>query len=101
MERAATTTFKHLARLLSENLSSCKCEMKSDAYLMYVRPILEYAACSWAPHTKCNIDKLESVQRRAARFVNGDYRYTSSVTEMINTLDGTACTAVEILSDYK
>ena len=28
----------------------------------------------------------ESVQRRAARFVNGDYRYTSSVTEMINTL---------------
>ena len=60
--------------------------MKSDAYLMYVRPILEYAACSWAPHTKCNINKLESVQRRAARFVNGDYRYTSSVTEMINTL---------------
>ena len=71
---------------LKRNLSSCKCEMKSDAYLMYVRPILEYAACSWAPHTKCNIDKLESVQRRAARFVNGDYRYTSSVTEMINTL---------------
>ena len=60
--------------------------MKSDAYLMYVRPILEYAACSWAPNAKCNIDKLESVQRRAARFVNGDYRYTSSVTEMINTL---------------
>ena len=34
---------------LKRNLSSCKCEMKSDAYLMYVRPILEYAACSWAP----------------------------------------------------
>jgi len=27
--------------------------------LMYV----EYAVYSWAPHTRCNIDKLESVQR--------------------------------------
>ena len=78
---------------LKRNLSSCKCEMKSDAYLMYVRPILEYTACLFLVHacscmlvTKCNIDKLESVQRRAARFVNGDYRYMSSVTEMINTL---------------
>jgi len=35
-------------------------------YQIYERPILEYAVCSWAPHTKCSIDKLESVQRRAA-----------------------------------
>ena len=49
-------------------LFSCKCQIKSDAYLIYVRPILEYAVCSWAPpHTKHNIDKLESVQRRTAR----------------------------------
>ena len=54
--------------------------------MIYVHSILEYAACSWVPHTKQNIDKLESVQRRAARFVMGDYCLTSSVTEMLNTL---------------
>ena len=47
---------------LKRNLYSCKREIKSDAYQIYVRPILEYAVCSWAPHTKCNIYKLESVQ---------------------------------------
>ena len=34
---------------LKRNLSSCKRQIKSDAYLIYVRPILEYAVCSWAP----------------------------------------------------
>ena len=38
------------------------------------------------PHLKQNIDKLKSVQRRAARFVMGNYHYTSSVTEMLNSL---------------
>ena len=33
-----------------------------------VRPILEYASSVWDPHTTANIQKLESVQRRAARF---------------------------------
>ena len=71
---------------LRRNLLSCNVKIKSDAYLMYVRPILEYAICSWSPHSKRNIDKLESVQRRAARFVMGNYCYTSSVTEMLNSL---------------
>ena len=34
-------------------------------YKSMVRPILEYAG---DPHTTANIQKLESVQRRAARF---------------------------------
>ena len=34
---------------LKRNLYSCKREIKSDAYQIYVRPILEYAVCSWAP----------------------------------------------------
>jgi len=71
---------------LRRNMYSCNCVIKSDAYLIYVRPVLEYAVCSWAPHTKRNIDKLEQVQRRAARFAMKDYRPTSSVTEMISKL---------------
>ena len=36
--------------------------LQSDAYLIYVCPVLEYVVYSWAPHAKCNSDKLESVQ---------------------------------------
>jgi len=65
---------------------SCKREIKSNAYFIYVRPILEYAVCCWTPYTKRNINKLELVQRRAARFVMKDYHPTSSITVMINKL---------------
>ena len=47
---------------------------------------MEYAATAWNPHTTENIKKVEAVQRRAARFVTGDYRYTSSVTAMTENL---------------
>ena len=37
---------------IRQNLKSCQRQIKVDAYLMYVRPILEYAAVVWAatPH---------------------------------------------------
>ena len=41
-----------------------------------------HAATAWDPHMTENIKKVESVQRRAARFVTGDYRNTSNVTAM-------------------
>ena len=44
---------------------------------------MEYATTAWASHTKKVINKLENVQRSAARFVSNDYRRTSSVTSMI------------------
>ena len=42
---------------------------------MIVRPHLEYASTCWNPYTKRNIDKLEAVQHRAARFVLNFYKY--------------------------
>ena len=50
---------------------------------MFIRPILEYSLSVWVPHTKCSIDKLEAVQRWAARYVMDDYKYNSSVSSMI------------------
>jgi hypothetical protein len=38
------------------------------------------------PYTHDNINKLEMVQRRAARYVQNNYHNTSSVTSMIDTL---------------
>ena len=41
----------------------------------------------WDPHTTQNINRLEMIQRRSARFVMGDYHTTSSVTTMLTNLD--------------
>ena len=40
----------------------------------------------WDPITQKDTNKIEMVQRRAARFVYGDYRTTSSVTSMLRSL---------------
>ena len=51
-----------------------------------VRSKVEYATTIWGPHTKLNIDKLEMIQSKGARFVCGDFRRYSSVTEMLQRL---------------
>ena len=48
-----------------------------------VHPILEYASSVWDLYTNINIQALESVQRRAARFCLGDYSRYSTVTSML------------------
>jgi len=51
-----------------------------------VRPQLEYACTVWDPHYKKDINALDRVQRRAARYVTNRFHNTSSVTEMLNGL---------------
>ena len=63
-----------------------KPEVKSRAYQALVRPKLEYSCSIWDPYTHDNINKLEMVQRRAARYVQNNYHNTSSATSMIDTL---------------
>ena len=58
------------------------CEIRES----YILPIMEYATFVWSPHTAANINKLEAVQRRAARFVMSNYDRHSSVTNMISVL---------------
>ena len=67
--------------LIRRNLKSCQHQIKADTYSIYVRPILEYAAVVWAPHTRCDIERLEAVQRRAARFVMSGYPHAYIVRE--------------------
>ena len=64
-----------LLNLCRRNLHMCSPELKEIAYKALVRPHLEYASPAWSPHTQRNIDKIESVQTRAARFVLGNYTY--------------------------
>lgn len=71
---------------LKRNLNGCPIAVKDRCYRTFVRPTLEYAAPVWNPHAKYQIELIEAVQRRAARFVTGDYRRTSSVSEMMSSL---------------
>lgn len=71
---------------LQRNLRSCDPNVKLQCYKTYVRPILEYGSIIWDPHSSTNITKLEMVQRKAARFIKNDWRYTSSPTEMLRNL---------------
>ena len=80
--KKATTGLNFLKR----NLHSFPSTVKEKCYKSLVRPIID-RYCVWDPHSKCNIDKLEMVQRRAARFVKGDYSRTSSVTAILAGLE--------------
>ena len=71
---------------LKRNIKVHNQDLKSTAYKTLVRPQLEYASSVWSPHTDTDIKKIESVQRRSARWATHDYRSTSSVTEMLKKL---------------
>ena len=65
--------------------------IKAQCYSTLMRPTNEYASSVWCPAkkeniNKKNINKLETVQRRAARFATGDYQSISSVTSMLQQL---------------
>jgi len=61
-------------------------DVKSLAYTSLVRPILEYGTAAWDPYRAKDINKLDMVQRRAARFVRRDYRQTTSVLSLLDQL---------------
>ena len=68
------------------NTHFCQRKIKTDTYLTYVRPLLEYAFIVWSPHTNNSINKIEAVQRRAAWYVMSDYSRFSSVSAMLSGL---------------
>ena len=69
--------------VLQRNLSSCDRAIKSRAYASLARPIGEYASVTRSPHTAKDISAIESIQRRAARFVFYDYSLNISVSAML------------------
>ena len=71
---------------LKRNLRVSNTDIKSRAYQTLVRPKLEYSCSVWDPYTSEHTQKLEMVQRRAARYAMNNYHNTSSVTDMIDTL---------------
>ena len=71
---------------IRRNINMCNRDSNEQAHKTFVRPTLEYASSVWNPHTTRNINAIEKVQRRAARFTTGIYHRTSSVSAILNAL---------------
>ena len=75
-----TTKANGILAFLRRNLNKCSKEVKEKAYTTLIRPNLEYGSSVWDPFRQYQIDAVEMVQRRAARFVTGQYnRYQCHV----------------------
>ncbi|KAK3104461.1 hypothetical protein FSP39_002497 [Pinctada imbricata] len=72
---------------LKRNLKVPSTKIKERAYQSLVRPKLEYNCCTWDPHTKSHIHQIEMIQRRAARYTTNKFHNTSSVNDMLTTLN--------------
>ena len=73
---------------LQRNLKHCPKECRKTAYLSLIRSTLEYGSIVWDSHYKVDIERLERIQNRAARFIVQDYRTREpgSVTSMLDQL---------------
>ena len=71
---------------LKRNLRGTPADLKRLAYISTVRSSLEYASTVWDPNQVNHKSSLESVQRRAARWISSDYSRHSSVTNMLQKL---------------
>ena len=72
---------------MHRNFNNCPSKIKSALYKSMMRPILEYAGNVWSPHCDKDIQCMERVQRRAARFAANCYSRYHSVTDMMQKLN--------------
>ena len=84
-----TATANLTLTFVRHNLYSCPQHIKKSPYTTLVRPLLEYSSSVWDPHTKTVVNKIEMVQRRAARFCHNDYKTIERrcMSEMIRKLN--------------
>lgn len=84
IDYVCTKTISNTA-FLQRNLSSCPGKRRS---CVTHRHQVKYSCSVWDPLPRPTPNKLESVQRSAARYVLTDYQTTSSVPSMIQQLGG-------------
>ena len=71
---------------LRRNLRKCPVQLKERAYITFVRSTLDYASPIWDPFLKRDMNNLEKINRKAARFVTVDYHPISSISSMLHSL---------------
>ena len=78
------------AKLILRSFTSRDRSILTKAFITYVRPLLEYCTPVWSPHNIGNINKVEGVQRRFTKSMNGlsSLSYISRLHELsLETLE--------------
>ena len=85
VKKKANSTLSFLKR----NLRMCPEECRKLAYLALVRSKMEYGSVVWDPYLEKDIQMLENIQRKGARFITGEYRIREEgcVTAMLSRLE--------------
>jgi len=71
---------------IKRNLKGTPHELKSLAYVVFVRSGMEYASIIWDPHFIKDSDALERVQKRAAHWITSKHDRGTSVTALLHQL---------------
>ena len=72
---------------LERNLYRCPDNIKENCFNTFVRPILDYACTAWDPHLDNQIQKLELINKRAARFITENHtRQHGNTKKNMNSL---------------
>ena len=82
----STLKASRILGLIKRNLTHCHPILKELVYTSLVRPPLEYCSIVWNVHHKSNINIIEAIQKRAAKFVTNTYQRTESVSSIIKNL---------------
>ena len=72
---------------IHRNLRGCPHSIQTKCYKTLVRPVLEYSSSVWDPPQQYLSDRLEMVQRRSARRILGDFRSSTSATQLVSRLE--------------
>jgi hypothetical protein len=81
---AITLKANRTLHFVMRNCKGMDAQAKSLAYQSLVRPTVEYSSMVWDPHLEYQVQKVEKVQRKAARFVHNRFGISDSVTELLD-----------------
>ena len=82
-----TSKADHCRHFLQRNLVTYNREIKLQCYKTFVRPIVEYASSVWDPVGSKQLQyQLEQVQKKATRWIESNWDYKSSASNMVQNL---------------
>ena len=74
------------------NLRGALVTCKKLAYVTLVRSGMEYASVIWDAYTKADSNKLEKIQRTAAKWILSSHSYKTNVTSLLQPVSYTHLT---------
>ena len=78
LNKKANNTLAFLRR----HIHDCPTHIKNECYKTIVRPTLEYGSAIWDPHHQKDKDRLEKIQKRAARFSTKNFNMEKGNTKL-------------------